>query len=81
MSASPVGIDESEDLAYRLLQNGWRQIADAPCLSPTPVKALDLIGQYYPLDAEPCREQHLEGVSLHLRRDGAPEGHPHAAVV
>ena len=43
MLASPVWVDESEDLADCLLEHISRQISDAPRLSHAPIKALDLI--------------------------------------
>jgi len=43
MSASPIWVDEGEDLADRLLQHISGQISNAPRLSHAPVKALDLV--------------------------------------
>jgi hypothetical protein len=81
MLASPIWVDEGEDLADDLLEHLRREIANAPRLSHAPVKALDLIGQYRSLDAKPLGEQNLEGISLDLGGDGTAEGQSHAAVV
>ncbi len=77
----PVCVDEGEDLADGLLQHVRGQSANAPRLSHALVKTLDLIREYRPLDSKPLRKQHFEGVTFHLRGDGAAEGQPHAAVV
>jgi hypothetical protein len=79
--ASPVWVDKRENLADRFLQHIAGQAANTPRLSHTPVEALDLIREYRAFDTEPLREQHLEGISLDLRGDGAAEGQPHAAIV